>query len=128
MHSTNYRNTLIVVSDDCPVAVATPPTKEGTIAERQFARLSAAPYAMTSDELLLAVENDRKGPVTAETFFARPQACLRASPLVKKHGYGLHHNRESRIALVAVESEAYARLLADPDVEKRPGMRSARKG
>jgi len=125
-HSTNYRNTLITVSDDCPVTTATQPTKEGTIAERQFARLSAAPYAMTSDELLLAVENDRKGPVTADEFFAKPQACLRASPLVKKHGYGLHHNSESRVALVAVESEDYAQLLADSSVVKRPGMRSSR--
>lgn len=126
MHSTNYRNTLITVSDDCPVTVATQPAKEGTIAERQFALLSSAPYTMTSDELLLVVENDRKGKVAAEAFFAKPQACLRASPLVKKHGYGLHHNAESRVALVAIESKEYARLLADSSVVKRPGMRSSR--
>lgn len=126
MHSTNYVNTLITVSTDCPVAVATPPTKEGTIAERQFARLSAAPYAMTSDELLLAVENDRKGDVTAEEFFAKPLACLRVSPLVKKHGYGLHHDAKSRVALVPVESAAYKRLMSDASVKKSPGMRSKR--
>jgi hypothetical protein len=124
MHSTNYRNTLITVSGDCPVTAAA--AKGGTIAERQFARLSAAPYAMTSDELLLAVESERKGAVTAEAFFARPQACLRASPLVKKHGYGLHHDAEGRVALVAMESPDYARLLADPAIAKRPGMRSLR--
>ncbi|WP_173635093.1 DUF6157 family protein [Paramixta manurensis] len=127
MHSTNYRNTLITVSDDCPVTVATRPAKAGTIAERQFAQLSAAPYTLTSDELLLAVENARKGPVTADEFFAKPQACLRASPLVKKHGYGLHHNSESRVALVAMESAEYARLLADASVVKRRGMRSSRR-
>ena len=126
MHSTNYRDTLITVSGDCPVTVATPPARPGTVAERQFALLSAAPYAMTSDELLLAVENERKGPVTAEAFFARPQACLRASPLVKKNGYGLHHDAEGRVALVALEGADYARLLADPAIAKCPGMRSAR--
>ena len=126
MHSTNYHNTLITVSGDCPVTVATPPTKAGTIAERQFALLSAASHSITSDQLLLAVENDRKGAVRAEAFFAKPQACLRASPLVKKHGYGLYHDAEGRIALVAMESGDYARLLADPSVVKRPGMRSAR--
>nr|WP_314075979.1 DUF6157 family protein [uncultured Roseococcus sp.] len=126
MHTTNYRDTLITMSGDCPVTVATPPTKEETVAGRQFALLSAAPYAMTSDQLLLAVENDRKGAVTAEAFFAKPQACLRASPLVKKHGYGLHHDSGGRVALVAVESPDYARLLADASVVKRPGMRSAR--
>lgn len=126
MHSTNYVNTLITVSTDCPVATSTPPAKPGTVAERQFALLSADPYRMTSDELLLAVENDRKGAVTAEAFFAKSQACLRASPLVKKHGYGLHHDAEGRVALVAMESDEYARLLADLAVTKRPGMRSAR--
>ena len=126
MHSTNYISTLITVSADCPVAKATPPAKPGTVAERQFALLAAHPYRMTSDDLLLAVENDRKGPVTAEAFFARPQACLRASPLVKKHGYGLHHDAAGHVALVPMESDEYARLLIDNAVTKRPGMRSAR--
>lgn len=126
MHSTNYHNTLITVSADCPVNVGTPPTRPGSIAERQFALLSRNPYQLTSDALLLAVENERKQPVTAEAFFAKPQACLRASPLVKKQGYGLHHDLDGHVALVPVESEAYARLLADPAVTKRPGMRRSR--
>lgn len=126
MHTTNYANTLITVSADCPVVAGTAPAKAGTVAERQYALLRGAPYSMTSDELLLAVECDRKGPVTAERFFAKPQACLRASPLVKKHGYGLHHDAAGRVALVPVESPDYERLLADDAVVKRPGMRSAR--
>lgn len=126
MHSTNYTNTLITVSADCPVAVGTPPAKVGTVAERQYALLRDAPYGMTSDELLLAVECDRKGPVTAESFFAKPQACLRASPLVKKQGYGLHHDDAGRVALVGMESDEYTRLLADAGVVKRAGMRSGR--
>lgn len=126
MHSTNYFDTLITVSPDCPVASSAAPVKPGTIAERQYARLAAAPHAMTSDALLLAVERDRKGAVSAEAFLARPRACLRASPLVKRHGFGLHHDSQGRVALVAMESPDYARLLADPAVVKRPGMRSAR--
>lgn len=125
-YSTNYSNTLIAVSADCPVGVATPPPKAGTIAERQFRLLAAKPYAMTSDALLLAVETERKGKATAEAFFSRPQACLRCSPLVKKYGYGLHHDADGRVALVPVESPEYAQLLADPAVAKQPGMRSAR--
>lgn len=126
MHSTNYTNTLITVSPDCPVTTGTPPAKPGTVAERQYALLRDTPYGMTSDELLLAVECDRKGAVTAENFFAKPQACLRASPLVKKQGYGLHHDATGHVALVAMESPDYARLLADTAIVKRPGMRSAR--
>lgn len=126
MHTTNCHNTLITVSADCPVSVGTPPAKPETIAGRQFALLAANPYRLTSDALLLAVENERKEPVTAQDFFARPHACLRASPLVKKQGYGLHHDPEGRVALVPMESDAYAGLLADPTVSKRPGMRSSR--
>ena len=81
---------------------------------------------MTSDELLLTVECERRGSVTAEVFFAKPQACLRASPLVKKHGFGLYHDSESRVALVAMESSHYAKLVDDPAVTKKPGLRSKR--
>jgi len=126
MRSTNYRNTLITVADDCPVNAGTPPDKPGTVAAWQFILLTAKPYAMTSDELLLAVETSRKGPVAAEIFFAKPQACLRASPLVKRYGFGLHHDDQGRVALVARESLRYAELAADPTVCKRPGMRSSR--
>lgn len=126
MHSTNYRNTLITVATDCPVDVGTPPDRSGTVAAWQFALLSAAPYTMTSDQLLLAVATSRKGEIAAETFFAKPQACLRTSPLVKTYGFGLHHDDQGRVALVAKESPRYAELAADPAVTKRPGMRSSR--
>ena len=126
MHSTNYRNALITVSTDCPVSIATAPIKLGTIADMQFRLLSEAPYALTSDELFLAIENKRKGPVTFEAFFSTPKACLRTSPLVKKYGYGLHHNAEGRVALVAMESEEYISLLTNTAIEKCPGMRNAR--
>lgn len=127
MHTTNYRDTLITVSADCPVTVATPPIKPETIAGREYAILNAAPYTLTSDELLFAIENERKGPISVTAFFSVPKACLRASPLVKRHGFGLHHNAEGKIALVPMESAEYARLLAASAVEKRPGMRSARR-
>ena len=126
MHTTNYRDTLITVSPDSPVSAATPPAKPDSVAGVQHALLDASPYWMTSDALLLAVAQERRGPLDAGEFFAKPAACLRASPLVKKHGYGIHHDTDERVALVPVESAEYARLLADPAVVKRPGMRSAR--
>jgi hypothetical protein len=123
MHTTNYRDTLITPSPDCRVSTGTVPEKPGTVAAVQHALL-ARPYAMTSDDLLHAAHAERGGEMSRETFFAKPQACLRASPLVKQFGWGIHHDAEGRIALLGMESDAYRALLDDPAVKKVPGMRS----
>jgi hypothetical protein len=125
MHTTNYRDTLITVSTDCPVSEGTIPEKPGTIATVQHALLGQ-PYAMTSDDLLYETHRARGGDKSREEFFARPQACLRASPLVKQYGWGVHHDGEGRIALLDPQSDAYRRLLDDDAVRKTPGMRSKR--
>ncbi|MET0307291.1 MAG: DUF6157 family protein [Sphingomonas sp.] len=124
-YSTNSRDTLITVSSDCPVAVGTVPEKQGTVAAVEHALL-AEPYLMTSDDLLHATHRARGGEKSREDFFARPQACLRASPLVKQFGWGVHHDGEGRIALLGIESAEYRRLLDDPSVRKAPGMRRSR--
>lgn len=82
---------------------------------------------MTSDELLLAVDRARFGQVNADQWTRKPWACLRASPLVKAHGYGLHHDDDERVAQVPLNSDGYRRLLADPAIGKKPGMRHARR-
>ncbi|WP_137862540.1 MULTISPECIES: DUF6157 family protein [unclassified Sphingomonas] len=125
MKSTNYRDTLITASPDSPVARGTVPDKPGTVAAVQHALL-ARPYAMTSDDLLHAAHRARGGDKSRGDFFAKPQACLRASPLVKQYGWGVHHDAEERIALLGMESDEYRRLLEDPAVAKVPGMRRAR--
>lgn len=126
MKTTNYRDTLITASPDTPVTVGTIPEKPETVAGVQHALLAGKPYALTSDDLLHAAHLARGGDKDRDAFFAKPQACLRASPLVKQFGWGVHHDGEGRIAMVAMESEAYARLLADPAVTKTPGMRRRR--
>lgn len=132
MHTTNYFNTLIEVSGDCPAKAGKVPGRAGTVALLQYRFLSERPYAFTSDELLAAVAAERQGrdadewaEVKAE-LFSRPQACLRASPLVKSFGLGLHHDAEGRVALVDCAGADYQRLLSDETVVKTPGMRSKR--
>jgi hypothetical protein len=126
MNTTNYRNTLITISSDSPVNAGTIPEKPGSVAGVQHALLAARPYALTSDDLLHAAHLARGGDKDRETFFAKPQACLRASPLVKQFGWGLHQDDAGCVALIAMESADYARLLADPSVAKKPGMRRSR--
>ncbi len=132
MHSTNYRNTLILASSDSTATTGVTPSKPGSIAELQHTLVQQRPYQLTSDDLLFEVNAARKGVPAEEReaaraeFFAKPQACLRASPLVKQFGWGVHHDDQERIALVAVDSDEYQRLNESPDVKKVAGMRSKR--
>lgn len=125
MHTTNSRDTLITPSPDCPVSGGTIPEKPGTVAAIQHALLAEL-YALTSDDLLYETHRARGGDNSRDEFFAKPQACLRVSPLVKQFGWAVHHDGEGRIALLDPRGDAYRRLLDDPGVKKTPGMRSKR--
>ena len=96
-HTTNYVNTFIEVSDDCPVEYGVePPIAENlSIAALHYRLLSDEPYTRTSDDLLFETHALRKGidPADADAraeFFSKGQACLRASPLSKRYGWGTH--------------------------------------
>jgi hypothetical protein len=131
MGSTNYRSTFITAAADCPAQIGEEPTKG--IAGIQHAILAQRPpYSMTSDDLLFEAEKQRKGLAGTteerEAFFAKPQACLRASPLAKRFGWGIHHDAEERIALVARGSEEYDRLVASEGLKIVAAMRNKRAG
>jgi hypothetical protein len=131
MHTTNYTATLITPAPDCPALDATPPPKPGTVADLQFRNLASAPGALTSDDLIWSVTCRRSGVDARDgaaraAFFARPMACLRASPLVKTYGWALFHDAEARVSLVDPGTPRFAALIADPAIAKVPGLRSRR--
>lgn len=134
MHSTNYTNTFIAVAEDCKAVAGTvPPEKpEPTVARLQFELIHNHPYRYTSDEVLFAVyaARNRIPPEELEArrvaFFAKGQACLRASPLAKTYGWGIHHNAEAKVALYARGSAEYDRLQADGALSQLQAMRSSR--
>ncbi|SLN13763.1 DUF6157 family protein [Roseisalinus antarcticus] len=126
-HSTNYSDTFLRVSPDTRATSGTPPPKPGTVTALEFCLLHGAPYGMTSDDLLVAVTAERldRAPddrLRAE-IFASAQPCLRSSPLVRIYGWGIHYDQNARIALVGCETEAYARLAADPTLNQIAGLR-----
>lgn len=133
--STNYRSTFITIADDSPSSsgVIPPSSATPTIAALQYTLLSERPYELTSDELLFEVHAIRSHiPAEArdaerERFFAKDQACLRASPLAKRYGWGIHHDHEERVALIAVGTAQYDELARRSDLMHKPAMRSARK-
>ncbi len=132
MNTTNYYNTLIEVSADCPASSGNVPGRAGTVALMQYRFLSERPYEFTSDNLLVAVAAERQGRGADEwaemkaELFSRPQPCLRTSPLVKNFGWGLHHDDKGRVALVDSAGPDYRRLMGDEGTAKTPGMRSKR--
>lgn len=119
----NYYDTFITIAPDCPAESGTVPPGRGarpTKAQIEYDILSQHPYQFTQEEVLFEVHVRHKGlALTRGTpeweaectqFLAKPQACLRASPLAKQFGWGFHFNAEGKVALVACESDRYARL------------------
>ncbi|MGO3152643.1 MAG: DUF6157 family protein [Galactobacter sp.] len=135
MGTTNYKSTFIQVADDNAVTSAQiPPSSDSgpSIAELEYQLLSEHPYGYTSDDLLFEVYALRHGIPDADReesrteFFAKAQACLRASPLAKRYGWGFHHDADGKVALVGVGTDRYAELVADPALDHVKAMRSSR--
>ena len=133
--TTNYRDTFIQVAVDCPVDRAQMPPLDPTkpsVAVLQFELLASQPYHFTSDELLFAVHAQRAGipddqlEREREQLFAKPQACLRSSPLSKRYGWGTHHDEHCRISLVGLGSQEYDRLATDTSLTQKRALRSAK--
>lgn len=108
MHTTNYNNTFIQIAEDCPVAVAAAPPVKGdakSVANLQFDMIAQHPYQYTSDDVVFAAyaakNNISSGNAKTERekFFSKGQPCLRCSPLVKRYGWGFHHNKDGKVAL-----------------------------
>lgn len=134
-HTTNYINTFIQIAEDCPVSQAQipPEKKEKTLANLQYEHISKDPYQYSSDDIIFecyAFKNDISESEKQDKrniFFSKGQACLRSSPLAKRYGFGIHHNKEGKVAIYPVESEEYQKLSNDPSVTKTKAMRCKRK-
>jgi hypothetical protein len=132
LKSANYFNTFITASADCPATAGIEPANRNSVAGLQYALLRGEPYSLTSDDLLFEVYarrqgiDDHKREIARAALFSKPQACLRASPLVKQYGWGLHHDARGRVAVYGVETDAYRRLAARDGLKLVPGMRNRR--
>lgn len=131
--STNYFNTFIEVADDCPIDTAqVPAPKNGTptVASLQFEMLADHPYEYTSDDVIFTVHARRNNiedtPEARTAFFAKGQACLRASPLTKRYGWGVHSNADGRIAIVPLGSAEYSKHVKNGKLKHLKAMRTSR--
>lgn len=135
IHTTNYTNTFIVIADDCPVQSGEVPTMKAdtkTIACIQYDMVAKNPYRYTSDDVLFQVFADRKDLTEAEyedaraQFFSKGQPCFRASPLTKRYGWGVHFDRDGKMALFGAHTEEYQKMMQDPKLTIVKAMKSSR--
>jgi hypothetical protein len=134
----SHKSTFVRVADDCPAPAAEvpPARKHRSVAELQYSLLVERPYELTEEELHVKVHGLRRALIESEIeerydelyaeVFAKPQACLRASPLTKRYGFGAHYDADGRIALYPRESDTYARLAGDSSLRQLTAMRSTR--
>ena len=138
-HTTNCFNTFIRAAEDCPARIGEePPLRAGkpTVACLQYGMIAKAPYKYTSDDVIFATSapgrelnantTNAQKRAAREAFFSRGQACMRASSLGKRFGWGVHADSEGRIAVYAVDSERYQALARDPKLAQVRAMRSKR--
>lgn len=136
MHTTNYFNAFISIAEDCPASEATFPPERGgqpSVAGIHLQQILDKPYTYTSDELIFGTHADRKNipeedrQRAQEDFFSKGQPCFRASAMGKRYGWGLHFDKEGKVAAYPVGSKEYEAFAADQTLEQRKAMRSKRK-
>ena len=135
VHTTNYINTFIEIAPDSPTDVGHVPNARAgktTVAQTAFEMISAHPYKYTSDDVLFeifALKNELLPSEYVEArvnFFSKGQACLRASPLTKRYGWGIHHDEHGKIAIYGAESPDYRKIVLDPEIKKVKAMKSSK--
>ena len=135
----NTVNQFIEIAPDCLLKAAIIPKDKGekqSIATIEYALLSGKPYGYSLQELKFSTHVQRKQISQAELkahrqrlwdeLFAKPYACMRASPLTKKYAWGAHYDGNGKIAIYAVESEEYQYFVNDKRIKKYFAMRSKR--
>jgi hypothetical protein len=135
LHTTNYTDTFIEIADDCPIAKGEMPPLKGdakTVANIQFELISKNPYKFTSDDVLFQVFADRNDLTKSEykeareKYFSKGQPCFRASPLTKRYGWGVHNDKDGKIAIYGAETSAYQKFAKDKNVKIVKAMKSSK--
>ena len=135
----NYKNTFILVADDCPVECGVVPVvkagKSKPIHVIQYELISEHPYYYTQEDILFMVYAIRNSISTDDdearrVLFKKEHPCLRSSALGKNYGRGFHFDPEGKVALYARDSSAYAAFSGKQDASVKiiKAMRNKRIG
>ncbi len=135
MKTTNYFNTFISVAEDSKISKSEVPLeREGkkSIAIHQYEMLSQKPYEFNSDDVLFNIYTSRNSIPLSQmenerlAFFSKGQACLRSSTLAKRYGWGIHHNADGKVAIVAKNSAEYKKLASNKELTQLTALANKR--
>lgn len=133
MERVDYVNAFIAVAPDSGATKGTPPpvnVERPSIAWRTYQMIAAHPYELTSGDVIFTVFADRgkipapERPAARLEFYARSQACLRASDLGRRYGWGIHADDRGRVTLFGVQTPEYAEFIAG-HARAAPGTRTS---
>jgi len=131
----NYYNTLIEIAEDSPATKAEVPKPKGgkkTKPVIEYEMIANHPYKYTEEDIAFetyaVLHNIPKAlwPRERQTFLSKGHPHLRVSALAKRYGWGIHNNAQGKVALIAVNSLKYKKLMKDPRTTKIKAFRSAR--
>jgi len=129
----NYYNTLIEIAEDSPATKAEVPKPKGgkkTKPVIEYEMIANHPYKYTEEDIAFetyaVLHNIPKAvwPKERQTFLSKGHPHLRVSALAKRYGWGIHNNAEGKVALIAVNSLKYEKLMKDPRTTKIKAFRS----
>jgi hypothetical protein len=129
-----YRAAFIEIAPDSGASRGgEPPQRDEkrSVARIEFDLISSAPYVHTEEDVQYAVHLERSADagvpaLSRVEFFSKSHACMRASALPKRYGWGVHFDSDGRVALVPVSDERYRELACDPGLSHLFAMRSKR--
>lgn len=130
-------NTFVSVAEDCKAETGTipKPKKDGqqTVVEVQYRMLVEEPYQHTQEEILFqssslmrntsGLTKEEKADLRAE-FLSKSQACLRASPMGKTYGWGIHFDDKGRAVAYGRETAEYKEFVNNSSIEQTRAMRT----
>ena len=129
----NYYNTLIEIAEDSPATKAEVPKPKGgkkTKPVIEYEMIANHPYKYTEEDIAFetyaVLHNIPKAlwPKERQTFLSKGHPHLRVSALAKRYGWGIHNNAQGKVALIAVNSLKYKKLMKDPRTTKIKAFRS----
>ena len=110
---------LILIATKCSMKRGTKPVsnrEQPTIAMHQYDVLTEMPYQLTYKQLKEEVHRTRRGKEFTdeqlETYM------MKRSELCKIYGWGVHEDKNGKLALVGCETKEYRRLLRKPGVQR----------